>query len=268
MRGGPTGGSAGDAAPRAGAGGVKSPGGRADARGVSPDRTPAERLGGALLTTAEAAATAVVVTAAGLLLGSMVPLALGWKASAIVSGSMEPRIHVGDVVVTSPVDPRAIVPGQVVMFPDPDGGARTIMHRVVEITEDDRLVTRGDANQSADTTPVERSSVLGVGRIRVPWVGLPRLWFQTGNHPPLVGLAVLLTMATALLVPRGSASSAPRPGTAAAPVPAPGAPPPPGDPLEDFLGLDGSRDTDADATQALVSLLSAPGASRQRPGRR
>ncbi|WP_459645860.1 signal peptidase I [Kineococcus sp. NUM-3379] len=231
---------------------------------MSLNRTPAERLGGAVLTTAEAIATAVVVTAAGLLLGSMVPLALGWKASAIVSGSMEPRIRVGDVVVTSPVDPRAIVPGQVVMFPDPDGGARTIMHRVVEVTEDDRLVTRGDANQSADTTPVERSAVLGVGRIRVPWVGLPRLWFQTGDHAPLVGLAVLLTMATALLVPRGPASPGPRPGTA--PVPAPGTTPPPGDGLEDFLGLDGSRDADADATAALVSLLAAPGAPRPAAG--
>ena len=37
---------------------------------------------------------------ASLVLWTLLPLAVGWTPRVIMSGSMEPRIHVGDIVVT------------------------------------------------------------------------------------------------------------------------------------------------------------------------
>ncbi|PPK92407.1 signal peptidase I [Kineococcus xinjiangensis] len=182
-------------------------GGRGSGRRVLPVLT------GALAGLLQVTATVAMTTAAGLLVWSMLPLAFGWQASAVVSGSMHPQIRVGDVVLTSPPDDVQVEPGMVVMFPDPSGLQRHVMHRVAEVDEQDRLITRGDANQSADSTPLERGTVEGIGRLRVPLVGMPRVWFNDGNYPPLIALAVLLTLATTLTLPpsrRGETDAAPQ----------------------------------------------------------
>jgi Concanavalin A-like lectin/glucanases superfamily len=43
----------------------------------------------------------------------------------------------------------------------------------------DHLVTKGDANQIADTGRITMKDVRGLGRLLVRWVGLPLIWLQT-----------------------------------------------------------------------------------------
>jgi signal peptidase len=52
---------------------------------------------------------------------AVVPLALGWSSVAVLSGSMEPGIEAGDVVVTSPHDGAGLGPGTVIVFASPTG---------------------------------------------------------------------------------------------------------------------------------------------------
>ncbi len=173
------------------------------------------------------AVAAVLVTLAGLVVLALAPRLVGFQGHVVVSGSMEPRLSPGDVVLTRPVLPQDLEPGQVLLFPDPEGADRLVLHRLVSFDERGDLVTRGDANQSDDSTHVPASSVIGEAQLRVPHVGLPAYWRFTGQWGHLGGLTALLAAAAATTVtgsrsrvggPRGR-TSADR--LAAAPDPAP-----------------------------------------------
>jgi signal peptidase I len=139
---------------------------------------------------------AVLVAVAGLVLLALAPRLVGFQGHVVVSGSMEPRLSPGDVVLTRPVLPQDLQPGQVLLFPDPEGADRLVLHRLVSFDERGDLVTRGDANQSNDSTHVPASTVIGEAQLRVPYVGLPAYWRSTGDWGSLAGLTALLAAAT------------------------------------------------------------------------
>jgi signal peptidase len=168
---------------------------------------------------------AVLVTVAGLVFLALAPRLVGFQGHVVVSGSMEPRLSPGDVVLTRPVLPQDLQPGQVLLFPDPEGTDRLLLHRLVSFDERGDLITRGDANQSNDSTHVPASSVIGEAQLRVPHVGLPAYWRLTGQWGHLGGLTALLAAAAVSTVSgTGSRVSGPRGLTsadrlAAAPAP-------------------------------------------------
>jgi signal peptidase I len=127
------------------------------------------------------AARAVLAVVACLLLWSVLPAVVGWTPRLIVTGSMEPRVHVGDVVVTREVPTAALRKGHVVTVEDPDHPGRTRTHRLVRRDGDGGLVLKGDANPQADSSPVSPTDVLGVAVLRVPFVGRPAYWLKEGN---------------------------------------------------------------------------------------
>ncbi|SDQ11713.1 LamG-like jellyroll fold domain-containing protein [Quadrisphaera sp. DSM 44207] len=137
----------------------------------------------------------------GLLALALVPVALGWRSDVVLSGSMRPAVEPGDVVVSAPVGPgqvRAgrVRAGQVVVVDDPVRPGGSLVHRVAEVRPDGRLVTRGDANEHPDSTPVEPTAVHGRAVVRVPAAGLPALWLHQGAYGPLLlGTAALVLVA-------------------------------------------------------------------------
>ncbi|SDX97380.1 signal peptidase, endoplasmic reticulum-type [Geodermatophilus africanus] len=155
---------------------------------------------------------AVLVALAGLVVLALAPRLAGFQGHVVVSGSMEPRLSAGDVVLTRPVPPQDLQPGQVLLFPDPEGADRLVLHRLVAFDARGDLVTRGDANQSDDTTHVPASSVIGEAQLRVPYVGLPAYWRFAGQWGSLAALAALLAAATVVVTgrpagPRGRTSA-------------------------------------------------------------
>lgn len=141
-------------------------------------------------------ARTVLATVALLVLWAVLPAALGWHVTTVVSDSMAPVIHTGDVVAAMPVsDPEPSL-GRVLLVDDPDHADRLRLHRLERIEEDGSLRLRGDANPVADATPVDPDDVHGVGVLRVPWIGLPGTWVRSGAWLDLVAALV----ATAALV--------------------------------------------------------------------
>jgi signal peptidase len=121
----------------------------------------------------------------GLLLWATVPALLGWSAHVVLSGSMEPRIAGGDVVLASDASLGEVVPGQVVVFDDPNVPGRVVVHRATAVVDPSGLTTKGDANPTADTLPVDGiGNLLGTGRLRVGLVGLPSLWLHEKRWVP------------------------------------------------------------------------------------
>lgn len=119
---------------------------------------------------------ALTLLVGGLLLGALViPRLLGWAPMVVVTGSMEPTIRPGDIVVMQPVNGAGVSVGDVVAFRPKDNQAQMITHRVVgkEIAsngEGGRIITQGDANQTKDD-PLSFGQVVGKMRYHIPIVG-------------------------------------------------------------------------------------------------
>lgn len=132
---------------------------------------------------------------------AVLPALLGWHGTVVQSGSMEPHISAGDVVLAAAFGPDQKVPvGGVVEFTspaeaEPGGVGKTRLHRIVAESPDGTYVTAGDANAQADSTPLERGQITGQARLLVPSIGLPGLWLGLGNLPVLALWSVLTLLA-------------------------------------------------------------------------
>ena len=106
----------------------------------------------------------------------------GWLPAyptAIATGSMEPEIQIGDMVVMARWGLADIQPGDVIAV---ERQGRTIVHRVVEVRQEagePLYVTQGDANNAPDEEPAAQSQVEGRMIGLVPAVGRISLWFHT-----------------------------------------------------------------------------------------
>jgi signal peptidase len=136
-------------------------------------------------------------TAAGLALGATVPRLLGYNVLVALSGSMEPTIATGDLVVGARIRPLDAKVGDIVTFQDPDRQARLITHRVrrMRVSGDRiRFETKGDANNNAETWTIARDGTVGRVEYRIPKLGY--VWFWAGGR---LG-RLLLIVAPALLL--------------------------------------------------------------------
>ena len=87
----------------------------------------------------------------------------------VLSGSMEPKLKVGDIVVSKAVDRSKIKAGDVITY---KMGANTLVtHRVIEIIEmkgSNFYKTKGDANNIEDSDLVSQDNVVGKLVLRIP----------------------------------------------------------------------------------------------------
>lgn len=126
---------------------------------------------------------------------ALAPTLLGASSHVIRSGSMEPSVSVGDVVVAREVEPaQEISVGRVYVFDDPAPSAdRLMVHRVVALDDDGDFTTAGDANEVTDVEPLPREDIRARAILLVPWVGLPVVWVAEGAWVPLT-LWLLVTV--------------------------------------------------------------------------
>ena len=96
-----------------------------------------------------------------------VPKFLGYQLYTVVTGSMEPEIPVGALLISKQTDIENIEKGDIVTFRSKESSmiGVIITHRVVDIHEGMNgqvlLETRGDANQYADGYFVDQSNLIG-----------------------------------------------------------------------------------------------------------
>lgn len=95
----------------------------------------------------------------------------GMSVFRVITGSMEPQIPVGSLLLSKKTDIESIVVGDVICYKSKEFGGKNIIitHRVTEVYETpDRqifLQTKGDANLTADTSEVTEDNLIG----RVVW---------------------------------------------------------------------------------------------------
>lgn len=136
----------------------------------------------------------LITTVVALALWAALPAAIGWKPTTVSSGSMLPRLEIGDVAVSRPLQSPPTLE-QVLLYDDPDHRGRLRMHRFVRVDDQGRIVTKGDANPNEDSTPITPEAILGVGVLRVPYIGLPIVWAREAQWSRVAGtVAVLLLL--------------------------------------------------------------------------
>lgn len=128
-----------------------------------------------------------------------VPSLGGYMPLIVLTGSMEPEIMEGDLIICHTADASDVKTGDVIAFFDPDGnGTSVLTHRVIEVTEENGSLsfrTQGDANDSADRLPVSADRLVGEYRFRVPGAGSAAMFMQTAP-----GLIVCVVLPLVLLI--------------------------------------------------------------------
>ncbi|PLT32892.1 signal peptidase I [Bacillus sp. V5-8f] len=104
------------------------------------------------------------------------PQFFGYQFMTILSGSMEPEINRGAVVlVKSMKDPAALQEGDVVTFRSPRDSNQLITHRIMDINEQGihtEFITKGDANLTPDARPLSANLVVGKYQgVTFPYLG-------------------------------------------------------------------------------------------------
>ncbi len=125
---------------------------------------------------------------------------IGWHVDAVLSGSMEPNLQIGSLVVTRYVDPETIVPGDIITFHSATESDQLITHRVVGTGHNSpvNFQTKGDANTKPDPLTVPAHNLVGKVVFHLPYWGYATEFLKTPLGflfgviiPASIGIALL-----------------------------------------------------------------------------
>ena len=121
-----------------------------------------------------------------------IPNLFGYKVFAIVSGSMEPTINIGDVIIVQEVKKEDLKVGDIITFKESDNTQATVTHRIVNITErneETMYETRGDHNNTNDEKLVKYQDIEGIYKLKIEKIGNTFMKFKSGTFVIIVIIA-------------------------------------------------------------------------------
>lgn len=127
----------------------------------------------------------------------------GARALTVLSGSMEPSLHVGSIVIVRAIDPASARVGDVITFRTPAMTGRRVeetltTHRIEAVSTiagRTAFKTKGDANGAADPWEVPAADVVGMPVFAIPWLG-----YLGDIARSRIGFVVLVVVPGALLI--------------------------------------------------------------------
>ena len=97
---------------------------------------------------------------------------LGYQPMIVLSGSMEPALKTGDIVVVKKISPELIKEGDIITFQVAED--IMITHRVKKVVTTAGGVsfkTKGDANKNEDRSLINEQQLLGRVVLKIPYGG-------------------------------------------------------------------------------------------------
>ena len=126
------------------------------------------------------------------------PSVFGFSVLQVTSGSMEPEIPVGGIVVVRKVKPESLKVGDVISFysNDVDISGKVNTHRIFEIKQSESgekiFRTKGDANEYADTAAVFEIDLVGKMILNLGSVG--GSVFDVLRNPTIILIFIVLPL--------------------------------------------------------------------------
>ena len=136
----------------------------------------------------------IVVVIALFLMGSRI---VGLRVFNVVSGSMEPKYSIGDLIYVKNVDPDSIKVGDTITFVlNEDLVVAT--HNVIAVDKENTCFrTQGLANDAPDAAPVHFNNLIGKPVFSIPYLGYVSAYIQS---PPGMYVAIALGVIVVLLL--------------------------------------------------------------------
>jgi len=104
-----------------------------------------------------------------LLIISIFPITGNYKVLVVKSGSMEPTIKQGSIIVSRPSTSYMV--GDIITFNADNISITHRIHTVESVNNKTVYTTKGDANKGADKNQINHSQVVGKVILTVPYLG-------------------------------------------------------------------------------------------------
>ena len=98
------------------------------------------------------------------LAGNQMPMPFGWGFSVVLSGSMEPKLSINDLVIVHEQSGYEV--GDIVVYQD---GDMLVIHEIISMNGDE-VITKGEANEVADE-PISASDIKGKATFHISFLG-------------------------------------------------------------------------------------------------
>lgn len=131
-----------------------------------------------------------------LLIISVFPLTGNYKVLVVHSGSMQPAIKMGSVVVVKPSDNYKI--GDIITFGKISKTQTSTTHRIYEmkvVGGEPVYITKGDANNAPDQKEITGKEIIGKVLFDVPYLGYV---VDTAKKP--IGFLVIIIVPTIVII--------------------------------------------------------------------
>lgn len=139
----------------------------------------------------------IITAAAGAIL--LVPEIFGYRIYSVVSGSMEPTLNVGSLVIIRKTCPSEIKTGDIITFTVSKQDSIKVTHRVVGIDlAKEAFITKGDANTSIDG-PVKFENLVGKIVLGIPYLGFFAVFIKTKEGMLIVAVFLITILIVAII---------------------------------------------------------------------
>ena len=151
-----------------------------------------KKLQRGLVVTARLLGSFVIICVLLTLIPLSLPRMLGFETYNVVSGSMEPEISVGSMILVKSVDPYTIEEGDIIAF---YSNATIVCHRVEKNnTFDGKFVTKGDANDEVDLKDVDYTELIGIVKYHLPLLGAAGAYISTSSGKLFVAELIICSI--------------------------------------------------------------------------
>ena len=125
-------------------------------------------------------------------------LVYGMEMKAVLTGSMEPELPVGSLLMISPVPYEEIQIGDDITFVR-DESLTLVTHRVIKKDDETRhITTQGIANNTPDN-PTRYDNIVGKVVYHIPYLGYLAIWTSTLQGKIIAGIIIAALVAFSLL---------------------------------------------------------------------
>jgi len=139
---------------------------------------------------------AFIVIIAILLIVSVFPITGNYKLMIVQSGSMEPAIKMGSVVMVKPADDYKI--GDIISFGQYSQIKAPTTHRIydIKVVEGNPVyITKGDANNAPDAREITKREIIGKSLFSIPYLG-----YAVDFAKKPLGFSLIIIVPAALII--------------------------------------------------------------------